>query len=193
MSELATYLADSLRLYATVLPWFLPGVVVALVLGVPLSRPVARALGAPRAVAYLLAVSVGAILAATLPPGAGGFDRLADEHGGCHLQRLWLADAHAYLSVSEVSLNVLLFVPLGVALALLPRSTRARTVAIAALALPIAIEALQVVLTPLGRACESGDVVDNLIGLVIGLIIGGVLSLVIRLVRGSTEPGPPPH
>ncbi len=190
MSELATYLADSLRLYAAVLPWFLPGVVVALVLGLPLSRPVARALGAPRAVAYLLAVSVGAILAATLPPGAGGFDRLA-EHGGCHLQRFWLADAHAYLSVSEVSLNVLLFVPLGVALALLPRTTRASTVAIAALALPIAIEALQVVLTPFGRACESGDAVDNFIGLVIGLVIGGVLSVVVRLVRGSTEPEPP--
>ena len=180
--QLADYAADSVRLYTATLPWFLPGLVLALLLGIPLSGPVARTLRARRSVAYLLIVSLGAILAATLPPGADGFDRLADGIGACHLHRLGPAASHDYLSVSEVSLNVLLFVPLGIALALLPRTRRTLGIAVTAFLLPVAVEVIQLVVPTLGRACESGDVVDNLAGLVLGLGLGGVASLVGRLV-----------
>ncbi len=46
---------------------------------------------------------------------------------------------------------------------------------IAAIALPFAIETIQLLLPVLDRACESADVVDNLTGLVIGLG-GGVVA-----------------
>ena len=45
-----------------------------------------------------------------------------------------------------------------------------------ALALPFAIEATQLVVIPLGRACQGADVIDNLTGLVIGLMAGAVLG-----------------
>jgi len=172
--QLADYAAESVRIYTAALPWFLPGLVLAMVLGVPLSGPVAHWLRTRRAVGYLLIVSLGAILAATLPPGAEGFDRAADRIGACDLHRIGLATSHDYLSVSEVSLNVLLFVPLGVAIALLPRTRRTLGIAVAAFLLPVSIEVTQLVVPTLGRACESGDVVDNLAGLLLGLAIGGV-------------------
>jgi hypothetical protein len=44
------------------------------------------------------------------------------------------------------------------------------------------IEATQLMVPVLGRACESGDVVDNMLGLVLGLTTGGIGVAVARLV-----------
>jgi hypothetical protein len=63
----------------------------------------------------------------------------------------------------------------GVAIGLFPRSRRTAAVVIAAIALPFAIETIQLLLPVLDRACESADVVDNLSGLGIG-IGGGVVA-----------------
>jgi glycopeptide antibiotics resistance protein len=68
-----------------------------------------------------------------------------------------------------------MFIPLGVTIALVPRSRRKVVVLIAAIALPFAIETAQLLLPVLDRACESADVVDNLTGLVVGLG-GGVVA-----------------
>jgi VanZ family protein len=62
-----------------------------------------------------------------------------------------------------------------VAIGLFPRSRRTAAVVIAAIALPFAIETIQLLLPVLDRACESADVVDNLTGLVLGLG-GGVVA-----------------
>jgi hypothetical protein len=151
--------------------------------------PVATMLRTKRLVAYLLIVSVGAILAATLPPGMAGFDQVADGVGSCHIHRLGLAAADDYFGVTETSLNVLLFIPLGLALALLPWSRRTVALIGAAFALPIAIEATQLLVPMLGRACESGDVIDNMVGLLIGLVVGGVAMVFARVAtarRGAT-------
>jgi hypothetical protein len=94
--------------------------------------------------------------------------------GYCVLVRFWPASLQELASVSGPSLNVVLFVPLGIALALLPRS-RERSIAIAAaVALPFAIETIQYIVPALGRYCDSADVADNLTGLVVGLAIGAV-------------------
>ena len=79
------------------------------------------------------------------------------------------------LRLDEASLNVLLFVPLGVSIALLPRSRLKAAIVVVAIALPFAIEAAQLVVLWLDRACESADVVDNLTGLAIGLG-GGIVA-----------------
>ena len=50
--------------------------------------------------------------------------------------------------------------------------------------MPFLIEAVQLVATPLGRVCQSGDVVDNLTGLVIGLVAAAAY---LRLRRGRSR------
>jgi VanZ family protein len=74
--------------------------------------------------------------------------------------------------INDSSLNVLLFVPLGIAIGLLAWSPRAAAILVAGLLLPFVIEATQAWLPALGRGCQSADVVDNITGLVVGLVIG---------------------
>jgi hypothetical protein len=186
VSDLVRYAAVSVRAYAAALPWFAPGLILSFAIGLPLSGPVRRMLRTRRSVSYLLIVSLGAILAATLPPGAAGFDRIGAGIGACDLERRGLATAHDYLSVSEVSLNVLLFIPLGLAIALLPWSRRTLAVAGAAFALPFVIELAQLAVPILGRECQSGDVIDNLLGLVLGLVSGAITVALARLATSGS-------
>jgi hypothetical protein len=179
------------RSLAEALPWFLPGLAVSLALGLVLAPPLARALGATRAVAYLLIVSLGAVVSATLLPTAGGFDWAAAGVGGCEVHRAWLAPLGHYLRPTEESLNVLLFVPLGIALALLPRSARTAAVIATAVAMPALVETTQMLLPVLGRGCEVGDVVNNSIGLVLGLVVGLGAGRIGTAARTFGTAGPP--
>ena len=153
------------------LPWFLPLSVLALVLSVPASGPVARWLGTSRGVAWVMVLSLGVILAATLSPFAG-----VGPAPGCDLSRVGLVPLGELLWSGDLLGNVLGFVPLGFALALVPRSRRKAAVLIGAIALPFLVEATQLIVLPLGRACQVSDVIDNLTGLVIGLAAGTVVS-----------------
>ena len=77
---------------------------------------------------------------------------------------------------------MVMFIPLGFAIAVVPRSPRKAAVLVAAVALPFVIEATQLLVAPLGRACQSADVFDNLLGLVVGLGVGSVVG---RIGRGA--------
>jgi glycopeptide antibiotics resistance protein len=92
--------------------------------------------------------------------------------GVCDLSRLGPPRIDEWLLLGDPALNVLLFVPLGVAIAFLPRTRRTAGVVVVAAASPFVIELVQLAVKPLGRGCQSGDVVDNLMGLVLG-ILGG--------------------
>ena len=83
---------------------------------------------------------------------------------------------------------MVMFVPLGFAIAVLPWSHRKAAVLVAAVALPFVIEATQLLVAPLGRACESGDGVDNLTGLFIGLAAGAVVSTLAPMIDRTAEP-----
>jgi VanZ family protein len=170
-----------MRTMAAALPWFLPGLVLSVVVAVLIGPALARALGTRRAVGYLLVISFGAILAATIPPTAGGFDWDPGGSSRCDLGGSWLAPPSHYLRLTEESLNVLLFIPLGLALGMLPRSRRRTTLIAAAFALPVAIEATQLLVPVLGRGCELGDVANNTLGLMLGLAIGVVAVAVARV------------
>ncbi len=157
------------------LPWLLPGVAIALVVSVVASGVVGRTLRVPRPVAWAMVLSLGVILAATMTPqwealafGARGSSR-------CDFSRIGLAPLREYFRFGDTSGNVLLFIPLGVTIAFVPRSRSLAVVLIAAIALPFAIEITQMLLPVLDRACESADVVDNLTGLGLGLG-GGVVA-----------------
>jgi glycopeptide antibiotics resistance protein len=162
---------------AMTLPWLAPGFVVSLVLGTLLSRATGAALEIRRAVAWVLLVSLGLILAATLTPQWEAFAFGTQGSGSCDFSRIGLAPLRLILAVDDTSLNILIFLPLGASIAFLPRSRRTLLLVAAAIGLPFAIEVTQLLIPLLDRACESADVVDNLTGLVGGMIIGSLLRV----------------
>ncbi len=161
--------------YSPVLPWLLPGVAIALVVSIVASGGVGRTLRVARPVAWVMVLSFGIILAATLTPQWEALAYGARGPSSCDLSRVGLAPLRELLRFNDTSLNVLMFIPLGAMIGLVPLSRRKALVVIAAIALPFAIETIQRLLPVLDRGCESADVIDNLTGLVLGLG-GGVVA-----------------
>ena len=156
------------------LPWFLPGVAIAVVVSVAASGVVGRALGVRRLVALALVLSLGAILAATLTPQWEALAFGARGPASCDFSRVGLAPLGRLLSADDSGGNIFMFIPFGVVIGLLPRSRRKAAIVAFAIALPFAIETTQLLLPALDRACESADIIDNLTGLVLGLGGGSV-------------------
>jgi hypothetical protein len=147
-------------------------VVVALVLALVLCGWAARRLGTGRVEAWLFLASIGVILAATLAPWPSGLESDLTGIATCDVSRIGPAALATYLRLVDPTLNVFLFIPLGVLIGQLDRRQhRGRLVAAAAM-LPLGIELIQALVVPLGRACQAGDVFDNLAGLIVGLVIG---------------------
>jgi glycopeptide antibiotics resistance protein len=163
------------------LPWFLPSAAIAVVVSLAAGGAVGRALGVRRAVAWVLVLSFGIILAATLTPQWEALAYGARGPASCDFSRIGLAPWGELLSADESGGNVLMFIPLGVAISLLPRSRLKAAIVVGAIALPFAIETTQLLVPWLDRFCESADVVDNLTGLMLGLVAGTVAG---RIARG---------
>ena len=157
----------------------LPGLVITTVIALAVAGRVAQRLRTENWIAFVLVVSVGAVLSATIPPVEGGFRGQPAAAGRCDFGRMGLAPLSEYLHLGgDTSLNVILFVPLGLAIGLLGRSPVTAWLLVAALASPVVIETIQSLAPMLGRGCQSRDVVDNLLGLGIGLVLGALLSVV---------------
>jgi VanZ family protein len=169
-------------------PWFLPGVASSLVAGVILGPAIGRLLRAGTVVAAMLIVSLGTIASATLTPLYGVFETGVIPGQACDFARVGPAPLHQLLQVNDVSLNVLLFVPLGAAIALIPLSRRKVAILVVALVLPVAIETIQLLMPVLGRGCESADVFDNLTGLLAGLAVGSVGRWITGAIRAQRYP-----
>ncbi|WP_155926584.1 VanZ family protein [Mycolicibacterium sp. CBMA 234] len=129
-------------------------------------------------IAFVLIMSVGVVLAATLTPVNGQFREQHRPLGQCDFSRISPAHLSTYLHAGEPGLNVILFAPLGLAIGLLGRSGATARLLVAAAALPPVIEGVQSLLPMFGRGCESADVVDNLLGLGIGFALGALLSVI---------------
>jgi hypothetical protein len=171
---------------------FWPGVVVALAVAAVLGAPLARVLRRPRAAAFGLAFSFGVVVAATLTPGRDALLFGIPGSGTCDssFDLPTLAELRTF---NDTSLNVYLFVPLGLTVGLVAASRRTWPLLVAALALPFAIEWIQLVVTWLGRSCQAVDVVDNVSGLLLGLAIAVLVVAWSRLVRERPPgPGDPP-
>jgi hypothetical protein len=166
-------------------PGFLPGIALSLLLATALYRHVAHRLGTREPIAWLLLMSVGIILSATLTPGADAFLSTSGR-AMCDVSRIGPAPVVNYVTVGTTSLNVILFVPLGILLALLPPSGVTAFAVIGAALLPLTIESIQLVATPLGRACQGADVIDNMLGLALGLAAGWTGAWISR--RLSKQP-----
>lgn len=158
-------------------PGLIPGLILSLTIATAAADRVARSLTVGRVVAATLLFALGLIVSVTLTPSGGALHAFLHGHQWtghrtCDLHRFWPATP-ADLD-PDVGLNILLFVPLGLALAFLPRNRTALAIAAGAVALPFAIETIQLMLPQMGRVCQSADVADNLSGLAIGAVVGAL-------------------
>ena len=102
------------------LPWFGPGLAISVVVSLAASGAVGRALGVHRAVAWVMLLSLGIIMAATLTPRSEALGSGARGSAYCDFSRIGLASWEQLISANEASGNVLMFIPLGAAIGLLP-------------------------------------------------------------------------
>lgn len=163
--------------------WFWPGVAIALVLSWVLAPPVARLLRTDRRRAWLLVFTVALVLAAEATPLRGPFGLDLVTQRPCDLGRRWFATLAEFTAMGDVTFAIALYVPAGVAIALLPITWRPVVAVLGVLALPGLIELLQLAVPTLARGCESGDAIDGLTGLGIGLGIGLGARFAVRLMR----------
>lgn len=171
-----------MRTFVGLVPLSAVAAVAVIILALALSPSLARRLRTRRPVAALLLFGFGLVMAATLVPTGVALEGAASD-GVCDLSRVGLAPIEELTRVSFSSLNVLLFVPLGLAVAWLPRTRAAALITIAAVSLTFVVEAVQLLVPLLGRGCQTADMSDNLLGLAIGIAIG----LLARSALGSAQ------
>jgi VanZ like family len=170
-------------------PWFVPGTALSMAVALIASRAVAKAFGVPRPLAWAIVAAFGVIASATLTPLDGAPNLQAGGTGTCDLSRIGLAPVAQLLELNDTSLNVALFIPLGIAIGLARGSRAFAALVLASVALPFGIEATQLVAPILHRGCQSADVSDNLTGLVVGIVLGTGLSLVASRTRRGRPSG----
>jgi len=106
------------------IPWLLPGLGVSVVAAIIIGWVLERALRAGPLLSWALVVSLRVIVSATLTPSRAAIDSGGSGIRGCDYSRIGLAPIHEILQFGDRGLNVLLFIPLGVAIGLLPGSRR---------------------------------------------------------------------
>lgn len=159
---------------------FLPNVTVTFAIGFVIGYWVAPRVGLrSRAFGSLWLLSLLVPLAYTLSATrSGGLP-------GCELGLLpW--ESRAALFSRETRSNVVMLIPAGSAVLLFPSGSRRLAALGAALALPMAIEVTQMVVRPLGRACQGADLFNNVAGVVLGFwLAAGLWVLWVALVDGK--------
>jgi hypothetical protein len=151
------------------------------------SGALGRWLNVRRSIAWVLLFSVGVILSSTLSPLESGGAAPPDQARTCDLSRTWPASFSDVARGEDVAINILMFIPLGFAVGNAPLSRRKVLVLLAGMTLPIAIEALQLGVTTLDRACQGADVADNLTGLALGAACGFLLTRLAPVLRRPVE------
>ena len=179
--QIVQYLSD----YA--LLW--PGVLITAVVAIVLGGPLARRLRTATPVGFLLLFGFGLIASATLTPSRDALRFGALGSGACDLTRIGPVPLADLFHFQDPAFNVALYVPLGIAIGMLPGGWARRWLIVAGLLLAPAIELTQLLVRPLGRACQTSDMSDNVTGLLIGLVAGWLIARAIGL--GAARPGQP--
>lgn len=160
------------------LPWRMPTTAPFAITGVFASDPMAPALQTRHYVGWLIVVGLAMIASATLVPLYGTFEGGASGSVGRGLSIMTPATLADFVAKDDLPLTVLLLMPLGCLLGLLPWPRRTRLVA---------IETTQEWLPVPPRACQSSEVIDNISELLVGAAGGAVAAVVVdrlsRLVR----------
>ncbi|MDX3071648.1 VanZ family protein [Streptomyces sp. NPDC088354] len=157
------------------MPLFWPGALLSSVAAGVCARRTARRLGTGPVTAFCLVLALGGIAVTTLLADITLEPNAMRRFGAGTFATDWTLPGPADLAgFGQRGLNVLLFVPLGLAVARTRPARRALGLAAAAAVLPFAIEAVQYEVVWLLRAADAQDIADNLCGLLAGLILGAV-------------------
>ena len=167
------------------LPWLMPGIVISILLALLASQAFGRILATRPAIAWVILVGLGVVISATLTPLQDASGVVTSGNGACDLSRLGFAPIASLLQVDDTSLNILLFIPLGMGIGMLRGSGRKAILFAVALALPLSIEGIQLLVPFLERGCQSADVIDNVTGLLIGVGMGTGARFVGTRFRGA--------
>ena len=177
--------ADITRVLGGV-PWAVPAGLAAVVVAAALARPVARRTGQPPVVAWLVLASVGVIVGLTLTPSPDyPFPQ------SCDLDLIGPTFRDLF-TLNDRSLNVALFIPLGIAVVAIRTRSRLAWLLLAAAVAPL-IELTQLFAAPLRRTCQAIDVIDNELGLVIGIVVAAIAWWAWRRVARRGPPGSETH
>jgi len=160
------------------IPWVLPGVLAALGIWRLTGRRLARVLRVHPTVTFLMIVGFGVVASVTLTPLRDAIEVGYTGTGVCDLSRVWPLSPRLWWRISDETMNIAMFVPIGLSIGLVPRSFAKAVLVTGAVLLPFAIEWVQLVATVLARGCEAADVVDNLTGLLVGLTMATVVTRV---------------
>ena len=175
-------IVDLVRVTWEAVPWAIPlvvaSVVIALVVGFSLQRTRGRS-------AWLLAaliVSAALVIALTLTPNAGVEESSLVDPRSDRGPWGYLRQPEYWLHLDSRTLNVALFIPLGLTLGLLARGAARWVILGFGLVLPWLVEGLQVVL-PFDRDPQSIDLADNSTGVLIGFALGLLVMSVAQTAR----------
>jgi glycopeptide antibiotics resistance protein len=160
------------------LPWAGPAALCAVLVAAVLASSVASQIGKTAAGTFLLLASLGAIIGTTLTPSV-------DVVHSTQCDLTFVAPTLTELQTpNDRSLNVALFIPLGIAL--VANRIRSGWVLLAAASVSPLVELTQRVAAPLNRTCQAIDLIDNELGLVIGMAAGTIGWWIWRRARPST-------
>jgi VanZ family protein len=154
-------------------PWVIPALIGTVVISLLLHRWLARRFRTAPWFVLALMLCVGAILSITITPGNW------NPSPYCSLKVAFPRPSDL-LALSERSLNIWLFVPLGLTISATPRRRVGLFFFACAMAMPFMIEGFQHFVPDIGRTCQLTDVINNLTG----LFLGGFVGLCIRFFWG---------
>lgn len=178
-------LSDLVRITQASVPWAIPVVLGSVAVAVVVGALLQRRWGATAWLVAAAIVSVGLIVGITLTPNAG-YDGtpFVDPRPDPGPWGYLTAPAY-WFHLDARSLNVALFIPLGLTLALLARGSMRWVILAIGLAAPWLVEGLQRVL-PFARDTQYIDVADNSTGFVVGFLLGFATGLLIASARRSS-------
>lgn len=175
--------------YLTALPYALPVAAVGAIVAAVIAKPVGRRLREHPVIVFFWMASVSVLIAATVTP-SGHAPGLND---GLTTTRVWawsFPAPGALFSVNWQSMNLLLFAPLGVASGLFLRFRHIVGAASIAALLSLAVELVQYMVIPLGRAqFNSATVVIGWVGIVVGMLVGRLVASQIRKTKQKGDQG----
>ncbi|MFP3394972.1 hypothetical protein SB749_01395 [Brevibacterium sp. SIMBA_078] len=175
--------------YLAALPFALPAFALGATIAGIFSKRLGRQIHEHPAVVFLWLASLSLILAATLTPSSQAFEA----HEGLRTTRVWiwsLPSPGALTHVNWQSMNLLLFAPAGFASGLYSRRRNVMLFGSLALLSSLAVEVVQYLLIPLGRAqFNSATVIIGWTGITAGALVGALVSALYR--RGQSRAAAP--
>lgn len=181
-------LAELVRVTWEAVPWAIPLVVASVLAALVVALLLRKTRGASAWLVAALIVSVALVVALTLTPNAGIEESSLVDPRFDRGPWGYLRQPEYWLHLDSRTLNVALFLPLGLTLGLLARGTARWAILAFGLALPWIVEGMQSAL-PFDRDPQAIDLADNTTGFVVGYTAGLIIAIVSAAARSRDPSG----